>query len=294
MNTEIYRFKVGTFECIAVSDGTHTYAPPTFPPPAMFLFASAPKKRLERALREHNIQPEHWGEWTSSYTCLIVRTDKHRVLVDTGAGSLAPTTGRLTKNLRTAGIAPEDIEMVIITHCHPDHIGGITLDENKLAFPNARYAIWQDEWDFWTSNEAEEKLDEHVREALLGAVRKNLPPIKDRLDLIEREREILPGIQAISASGHTLGHMALAISSSGEKLFYFSDTVLHPIHIKQPEWSAAVDFAPDQVTVSRRYIFNKAAAEEALVHAFHFPFPGLGHIVQKGEGWDWQPIATTG
>jgi glyoxylase-like metal-dependent hydrolase (beta-lactamase superfamily II) len=198
------------------------------------------------------------------------------------------------QNLQAAGIAPEDIEMVILTHCHPDHIGGNTFDESKLSFPNARYAMWQDEWDFWTSEEAEEKLDEHVREVLLGAVRKNLPPIQDRLDLIEREREILPGIQAIAASGHTLGHMALAISSRGEELLYISDTVLHPIHLEQPEWCAAVDFAPDQVTATRRRIFNRAVAEEALVLAFHFPFPGLGHIVQKGEGWGWQPIAKLG
>ena len=86
--------------------------------------------------------------------------------------------------------------------------------------------------------------------------------------------------------------MALAISSRGEELLYISDTVLHPIHLEHPEWCAAVDFAPDQVTATRHRIFNRAAAEKALVLAFHFPFPGLGYITQKGEGWEWQPIAT--
>jgi glyoxylase-like metal-dependent hydrolase (beta-lactamase superfamily II) len=86
--------------------------------------------------------------------------------------------------------------------------------------------------------------------------------------------------------------MALVISSGGEQLLYISDTVLHPIHLEQPEWCAAVDFAPDQVVATRRRILNRAAAEKALVLAFHFPFPGLGHIVQKGEEWKWQPIAT--
>ncbi|MFH1951948.1 MAG: MBL fold metallo-hydrolase [Pseudomonadota bacterium] len=292
MSTEVYHFKVGAFECMAVSDGTLTYTPPRFPPPATLLFGNAPRDRLEQTLRQHNIQPEHWVEWTSSYICLLVNTGGHRVLVDTGADGLDPNTGRLLRNMQNEGIAPEDIDMVILTHCHPDHIGGNTLDDGKLAFPNARYAMWKDEWDFWTSEEAEEKLDEHVREILLGVARKNLPPIQERLDLIEREREILPGIQAIAASGHTPGHMALAISSGGEQLLYISDTVLHPIHLEQPEWCAAVDFAPDQVVATRRCILNRAVAEKALVLAFHFPFPGLGHILQKGEEWEWKPLTT--
>ena len=86
--------------------------------------------------------------------------------------------------------------------------------------------------------------------------------------------------------------MALVISSGGEQLLCISDTALHPIHLEQPEWCAVVDFAPDQVVATRRRILNRAAAEKALVLAFHFPFPGLGHIVQKGEAWQWQPIAT--
>ncbi len=292
MSTEVYNFKVGTFECMAVSDGTLTYTPPTFPPPATLLFGNAPKNHLEQTLRKYNIQLEHWTEWISPYICLLVNTGEHLVLVDTGAGGLDPNTGRLIQNLQLAGIAPEDIDMVILTHCHPDHIGGNTLDQGQLAFPNARYTMWKDEWDFWTSEEAEEKLDEHVREVLLNIARKNLPSIQNRLDLIERESEILPGIQAIAAFGHTPGHMALAISSGNEQLLYISDTVLHPIHLEQPEWCAAVDFAPDQVVATRRRILSRAATDKSLVLAFHFPFPGLGHIVQKGENWEWRPIST--
>jgi glyoxylase-like metal-dependent hydrolase (beta-lactamase superfamily II) len=308
MNTEVYNFKVGAFECLAICDGTLTYAPPIFPPPATLLFGNAPREHLEKTLRQHNIQLEHWVEWVSSYNCLLVNTGEHRVLVDTGAagaGGLAPNTGRLIQNLKAAGIAPEDIDMVIITHGHPDHIGGIALDDGKLAFPNARYAMWKDEWDFLisketasegatpdeeASEEAEAKLGGELENALLGIIRKNLLPIKDRLDLIEGEREILPGILAIAASGHTPGHMALAISSGGEQLLCISDTALHPIQLEQPEWCAVFDVTPDQTVATRRRILNRAATEKALVIAFHFPFPGLGHIVQKGEEWKWQPI----
>ena len=294
MSNETFRFKTGKLECIAVSDGTLTYAPPTFPPPATLLFANAPRERLEQALLEHNLQPEQWVEWTSPYICLVVNTGDHLVLADTGAGDLAPTTGRLLQNLEAEGIAPEDIDTVILTHGHPDHIGGNTDAEGKPAFPNARHIIWKDEWDFWTSEQAEQRLDEHLREVLVKFARDNLPPIQGQVDLCDRETEIVPGIRAVAAPGHTPGHMALEISSEGEQLLCISDVALHPIHLEQPDWYAVVDFAPEQVVATRRRLLGMAAARKALVLAFHFPFPGLGRIVQKAEGWQWQPVEATG
>ncbi len=278
---------------MAVSDGTHTYAPPTFPPPATFLFTNASGRSLEQVLRRHNLESERWAEWVSPYICLVINTGEHRVLVDTGANGLGPDTGRLLQNLRTERIEPEDIDTVILTHGHPDHIGGNTDSEGKLIFPNARYVMWKDEWDFWNSEEAERKLEEHVREILLGYARKNLPPIQGQLRLVNQETEILPGIRAIAAPGHTPGHMAVAISSGGELLLCLSDTVLHPIHLEQPDWHAAVDFAPQQVIATRHRLLNRAATEKALVLAFHFPFPGLGHVVPERGAWQWQPIETT-
>ena len=288
--TESVQFEVGGLRCLAVGDGTLTYAPPVFPPPPVLLFASAPRDELRQVLVAAGLEPGQWLEWTSSYTCLLVDSGEHRVLVDTGAGALAPSTGRLLRNLAALGITPEEIDTVVLTHGHPDHIGGNTDAEGKVVFSKARFVMWEDEWDFWNSGRAEHELDEHVRPVLLESARKNLPPIRARLDLVDREEEIVPGIRALAAPGHTPGHMALEVASQGERLLCVSDAVLHPLHLEHPEWCAAVDLGREEVVATRRKLLNMAATKSTLVFAFHFPFPGLGHVVCKDEAWEWQAV----
>jgi glyoxylase-like metal-dependent hydrolase (beta-lactamase superfamily II) len=287
MSNESFAFEIGNFECIAVSDGTFAYPDHSF-------FVNAARERLEEVLREHNIQP---GEITAPWTCLLINTGQQRVLVDTGAGvGLVPSAGKLLQNLQAEGIEPVDIDTVILTHGHPDHIGGNTDAEGKPAFPRARYIMWKDEWEFWTSEPdlAQIEVEEDIKQLMLMLARKNLPPIQGQLDLVDRETEILPGIRAIAAPGHTPGHMALAVSSGSDQLLHISDTVLHPIHLEQSDWYPVFDFVPEQAMATRRQLLDRVAAEKILVIASHFPFPGLGHIIQKEEGWGWRPIETTG
>lgn len=286
MNSEIYRFKIGSFECIAVSDGTFAYPDHSF-------FMNAPRERLEQVLREHSIQTR---EITAPWTCLLINTGKHRVLVDTGGGAgLVPSVGKLIPRLQAERVQTADIDTVILTHGHLDHIGGNTDAEGKSAFPNARYSMWKDEWEFWTSapDLTQLQVGEDLKQLILAAARKNLPPIQGQLDLIDRDTEILPGIRAIATPGHTPGHMGLAISSDNEQLLYISDAILDPIHLEQPEWYPAFDLAPEQAKATRRQLLARIVAERALVIACHFPFPGLGHVIQKGAAWQWQPLETT-
>jgi glyoxylase-like metal-dependent hydrolase (beta-lactamase superfamily II) len=290
MNTEVYRFKVGDFECFAVNDGNFTYTPPLIPPPADFLFANAPKKELDQVLRKHGILREQWMEFVSPFTCLMVNTGRHKVLVDTGADGLTPNTGKLVRNLQAVGIGTGDIDTVILTHGHDDHVGGNTDTEGKLTFPKARYVMWKEEWTFWTSEQAENLYKNED----FAFTRKNLLPIQYQLDLLDHEAEIVPGISAVVAPGHTVGHMAVAISSGGEQLLCISDAFLHPIHIEYPEWHAAHEVAPEQLIKTRHYLLNRAATDKALMLAFHFPFPGLGYVARKGTGWRWQPIQSLG
>jgi glyoxylase-like metal-dependent hydrolase (beta-lactamase superfamily II) len=290
MNNLWFRFRVGKCACFAVGDGTFTYAPPLFPPPMTFLFPSAPRDRLEQKLRESNIQPGQRGAWISPYICLLIDTGRHRVLIDTGAGRLGPNTGALPKNLHALDFAPDDIDTVVLTHGHPDHIGGITDLGGRTIFPNARFVMEENEWNFWTGNLTELHGNEQGKKILRQAARENLPPIRDQLDLISGESKIVPGITAIPAPGHTLGHIAVSLSSEGEHLLCLSDAMLHPIHIDEPDWYAMIDFHPEMTVETRYRLLKLIMDRNALVLGFHFPFPGLGHVVRTPDRWKWQPI----
>ena len=291
MNTETFRFKLGSFECVAISDGAFNYPPES-------LFANVAPQQVAEVLRQHNLPT---GYITTPYTCLLINTGQHRVLIDTGAGNIGvlaarmfpsvdhstTVTGKLAGNMRAIGIQPSQIDTVIITHAHPDHVGG-TLDEaGELVFPNAHYFIAKDEWDFWLSDAAATKTPA----TMVNIARQNLAPLHDRLTLIDDGASIVPGIQAIATPGHTPGHIALSIVSDGQRALHISDVVLYPLHLEYPDWLPVFDISPEQAAISKHRIFNRAAEEQALVFGHHFPpFPNLGYVQKTETGWQWEPI----
>lgn len=295
MNPGSYRFDLGGFECASISDGAFNY-------PLESFFANVPREQVQETLRQHELPTQ---QIITPYTLLFVDTGEHRVLVDTGAGHLGAhasdlfpsvdhsttVTGELLDNLRAIGIEPSDIDTVVVTHAHPDHVGG-TLDEaGNLVFESARYFVSREEWDFWTSDAATTKAPP----PMVNIARRNLEPLRDRLTFIDDADEIVPSIQAIATPGHTPGHIALSITSDGEQLLHVSDAVLYPLHLEYPEWTPVFDVSPEQAAISKRRIFDLAAEKEALVFAHHFPpFPNLGHVLKKEEGWLWQPIEIRG
>jgi glyoxylase-like metal-dependent hydrolase (beta-lactamase superfamily II) len=281
MSTESYRFTLGDFECVSLSDGSVDY-------PLQNFFANVPKAQVEEILLQRGLPIDHV---TTPYTYLYVDTGEHRVLVDMGAGGVVPSTGRLVQNMKTAGIDPGDIDTVMITHAHPDHIGGTLDQDGNPIYANAHYYIWKEEWDFWFSELAEVKTPE----MFVTCARTNLEPLQNQVTLLDHEGEVVPGVGVIPAPGHTPGHMVVSFSSGGERLLYIGDTVLYPLHLEHPDWLPIYDIIPEKAATSKRLIFDMAAEEGVWVIGQHFPpFPSLGHVVKKVEGWEWQPIEKTG
>jgi glyoxylase-like metal-dependent hydrolase (beta-lactamase superfamily II) len=187
-----------------------------------------------------------------------------------------------------AGIHPLEIDTVIITHAHPDHIGGMLDDNGKLNFPNAAYYIAKGEWDFWFSDDARKKTPE----VYITIARQNLEPARGRVKFIESDGEIVPGICLHPAPGHTPGHIVVEAISGVERLFYIADTVLHPLHLQHPDWVPVYDIFPEQADASKLAIFDRVEEQTALVVGHHFPpFPSLGYVNRKDQGWVWKPVS---
>lgn len=285
LNADTFRFHVGNFSCIVLQDAAPIYALET-------LFANVPKRQYGPLLRSCGEDPENI---ILPYTSLLIDAGRELLLVDTGTGSLAGKEGgRLLDNLRAEGIDPHDIEIVVISHAHPDHVGGILTADDKLAFPNARYIIFRQEWDFWMSNPNLDGLlvDDASKQGMLSSARNSLSRIEERVDRLREDTEILPGITAIQAFGHTPGHMAVEVTSAGDELLFVADALLHPLNLQFPHARAVFDHQPEAMVATRLRLLQQAAKKNCMVSATHFAFPGLGRVVSEETGWQWRPIST--
>ncbi|NNE35371.1 MAG: MBL fold metallo-hydrolase [Rhodothermales bacterium] len=272
----IYRFKLGEFDCTCVNDGGFRYPPEHF-------FKNAKQELLEAVLEEHGITED---EIYTPYTHLIVDTGEHKVLVDMGAGSKLPGNGALPERMKLAGIEPADVDTVLVTHAHPDHVGGTLNEGGKPHYESAQYYIWKDEWEFWFSDLAIEMTPEFF----VDVAREQLGPVKDRMVLLEEETEILPGIAVIPAPGHTPGHMVVSFASEGKELFYVGDAVLHTLHLEHPGWIPIYDILPDKAADSKTRVFDLVSERKSLVIGQHFtPFPSVGYVEKSEIGWEWTP-----
>jgi glyoxylase-like metal-dependent hydrolase (beta-lactamase superfamily II) len=281
MMKEYFKFKVWKFDCISLYDGYHDYTIETF-------FTNVDRRELERALQSRNCPTDRVP---SPYTSLYVDTGEHHVLVDTGAGDFFETTGRLSANLVKAGVNPAEIDMVIITHAHPDHIGGLLNEVGRPTYPNARVYTMKKEWDFWLAEDALEKAPGF--EESIQLAHKVFDTIGERFSFIQPDSELVPGIQVLAAFGHTPGHIAIEAISSNESVIYLSDAVFHPIHIEHPDWlpDTMFIFDTEQFKEAALRLLTRAFAKDALVIGMHFPpFPSLGRIVETDEGLAWEPV----
>ena len=275
-----FPFKVGDLECLVIRDTVS-------PMDLGLLFPSTKGREMEQLLEQYHMPR---GE-VMDVMCLLIRMDRQTVLIDTGWGiSKQKGWGNLISILRTNGIKPEGIDTIIITHGHPDHIGGNTDDKGELLFPKAHFIMFKKEWDFWTSIPDLRQIEKRVQQEIHAYVRKNLIPFRERFTLVDEKVEFLPGIKFIRAPGHSPYHCILNISSGSEQLLYSSDLTHHPLQIAHPECCVFGDFNPEQARRTRAKIISQAAKTHILVFACHFPFPGLGRIKKSGDSLTWQPL----
>ncbi len=206
------------------------------------------------------------------FTPTLVDTGSQRILFD--AGMMA---GGLLQAMQDAGYAPENVTHVVLTHLHPDHIGGLTDDAGNATFPEAAYVTGQAEWDFWSAQN-DEMVEAKVR------------PFADRMTFLSPEGSVASGITAVEAFGHTPGHMAYMLESGNQRLLITADTANHHVwSLANPDWEVLYDADKAAAAATRRRILGMLAADRTPMLGYHMPFPAVGFVEQDGEGFRWVP-----
>ena len=282
----IYRFKLGGFEVAtvldakAIRDGLHPH-----------YGGNASAEEVQSLARANNIDTQRF-EHPNIPT--LVNTGKQLILFDTGNGALPREYEQLSKRLppgQTAarlaavGYRPEDIDVIVITHGHPDHIGGLT-EGGKPVFPNARYVFGSAEFDFWKRGENVREVRKFNRELFM----KICVPLADRSTFIKPGDEVVSGITAVDAAGHSPGLLAFHIESAGKRLMITADTFTqYVMAVQRPDWHFEMDDEKEKAVASRKRILDALATDKLMFASFHMPFPGIGHVEKSSGGYRWVP-----
>jgi glyoxylase-like metal-dependent hydrolase (beta-lactamase superfamily II) len=283
----VYRFKFGDFEITNILDskvvreGLH----PSFG-------GERPADEMQALARANRIDPQRYEH---PFIPTVVNTGKELVLFDTGNGALRREReqlrarmpdGRLLERLGEAGYRAADVDVVVITHGHPDHIGGLT-EGGKPVFPNARYVFGAAEFDFWKRGKNVREARKFNRELFVDIA----VPLADRARFVKPGDEVAPGIRAVDAAGHAPGLLAYHVESGGKRLLIWADTCIHyVVAVQRPEWHIDVDDDKDKAVATRKRILDMVATDGLFVAGFHMPFPGLGLVEKSAAGYRWVPV----
>ena len=276
LRPSIYRFKLGGFEITNILDG---YVQLDGPHPGYG--NNQPAAVVQAYAQAHRLPPTRFE---NSYTNTVVNTGKELVLFDTGNGTARlPTAGKLAALLATAGLQPEQIDVVVITHGHLDHIGGLG-EGGKPTFPNARYVFGEIEFDYWRKGENIAEARKANREQFMKVV----APLGEKATFMKSESEVVPGIRAIEAFGHSPGHMAYHIESDGRRLLLWADTTNHAVmSLQQPEWYVGADHDKDMGVATRKKVLDMVATDQIPAIGYHMPFPAVGYVEKANGSYRW-------
>jgi len=277
-----YRMSLGDFEVTALSDGTFSSVPIE-----KMLTGITPAK-VDAALTTAYMKPP----FETSVNCFVINTGSKLVMIDAGAGSLfGPTLGKMLASLKASGYQPEQIDEIYITHMHADHVGGL-VSNGKLVFPNAVVRAGKADADYWLSKENLDKAPDAMKDFFRGAQASLNPYVAaGKFKPIEGEVELVPGIRAIPANGHTPGHTIYEVQSNGQKLVTWGD-LMHIAAIQFPDPSVTVQFDSDakKAAAARKKAFAEAAKQGSFAAVAHVSFPGIGQLRPDGAGYRWYPV----
>ena len=275
-----YRYKLGTIEMTVISDGTLGF-------PAETLWGQrADDARGLLTSTFHSPSPVGL-----QLNAILVNTGGKLVMIDAGCGmggKFQKTAGGLIGSLAAAGYAPSDIDMIVFTHGHADHLWGISDPKNaSLLFPKAEFVASETEVAFWNAPELTAKESPLLKPDITRA---NLKLASPRLRLIKAGTEVASGMTTLDTAGHTPGHMSVLISSGSEQLLVTGDVVFDSaVSFLHPEWPVGFDLDMPKATKTRIAFLDRAVADKALVGGYHLPFPGFGHVVREGSAYRWLP-----
>lgn len=270
------RRQLGSFEVTALLDGDLAIELKLF---------SGNAAEMEDVLAK-SYQPSPPRSHVNAYA---VNTGDKLYLVDTGTGALlGPALGRATENLVLAGINPDQVDAILLTHLHPDHFGGMTL-EGKAVYPNAEIFVSEADAKFWLGTEAVEKAPADFKPFFLMA-QAAMKPYAHRLKPLPANGEIATGISTLPLAGHTVGHTGYIFASGNERMLVWGDVVHNAaLQFARPEWTLAFDTDPSQAAAARKRAFDMAAADRLLVAGMHLPYPGLGFVERAGAQYRFHP-----
>jgi glyoxylase-like metal-dependent hydrolase (beta-lactamase superfamily II) len=228
---------------------------------------------------------------------VVVNTGSQLILIDTGYGpqffvQSKGQLGQLTSNLAAAGIDSKQIDLVIISHFHADHVNGLLDPNNKLAFPNAEVLVPAAEWKFWMDEGEQSRASAGRMAELFKNNRRVFDALGRKVTQYDWDKELAPGLLPIATLGHCIGHTSYILSSGNSKVFIQSDVTNNPdLFARHPDWGASFDQDPQLAVATRRKVYDMLVADRMLVQGFHYPFPGLARVEKDGSGYRVVPAA---
>jgi glyoxylase-like metal-dependent hydrolase (beta-lactamase superfamily II) len=277
-----YRFMIGDFEVTALHDGQANRE---------MTQAFIPNVPLEDVLKTMRDQFMPTAPAISPFNTLVVNTGSRLVLIDCGfSDNGAPTTGRMAENMAAAGIDPRNVDTVLISHFHPDHINGVRARAGGLVYPNAEIVVPAADWGFYMDDARMNAAPEAGR-AVFNVARRVFGPVAKDVKQSEWGKEWAPGITAIQSDGHTPGHTTFVVSSGGKSLMVVGDACNDPrLFARNPEWHLMFDLDRAKAVETRKKLLDMAAADRMQVSFYHAAFPATGFIAKAGNRYDWFPV----